>query len=70
MIPTWFVNACATVAFIFGYDCNCHCRSDRRGVKSFYFLRRPAGSPRPRRIGPWRGGPLVAVEPLDQPAAL
>ncbi|HEX7850150.1 MAG TPA: hypothetical protein VF485_10515 [Sphingomonas sp.] len=63
MIPWFIVNAIDAITSRVGYDMTVEWRSDRRWtVERFWLHRRPAGMPRPAKLGPYRGGPLVAAD--------
>jgi hypothetical protein len=63
MIPWFIVNVIDAITARLGYDMTVECRSDRRwAVERFWLHRRPPGTPRPAKLGPYRGGPLVAAD--------
>lgn len=63
MIPCLLVDIIDAVTSRLGYDMTVLRRSDRRwSVERFWLHRRPAGQPRPRKLGPYRGGPLTAAD--------
>jgi len=71
VIPWLIVYLVDVITSLFGYDMTVRCRSDRRwGVEAFWLRRRPAGQPRPGKVGRYRGGPIEPGEMLAIPAGL
>jgi len=65
MIPWLIVNVIDAITSRLGYDMSVEWRSDRRWtVEHFWLHRRPPGTPRPAKLGPYRGGQLVAADSL------
>lgn len=67
MIPWFIVNLIAALVSPFGLDVYVKARSNRHGADRIHFMRRLPGAPRPRKLAPYRGGPIEAGDILRQP---
>jgi len=67
MIPWFVVSIIGAIASLFGRDVYVRALSGAWGAERLYFVRRPPGSQRPRRLKACRGGPVSIGERLPCP---